>query len=286
MRSIYLRLLGFFVFSFLCPEILQCQSQENIANIAYRFEGAKLLITYDIIKSKSGETYEVWLEVTTASGEKITPVSVYGDVKRGIVPGRKRTIIWDTHADDVEWAEGFKLNVLCKPEGRTEAVPDSIVQKYEFPHYVDVGLGLGMDYGGVFGGKITWSPLKYLGVFAAGGLQLGGFGWQIGVKGYAIPKTSKKGFRPDLKVMYGINAVIYVMDYDQYNELYQGFSLGPGVEIRFGRLKKHGLDADLNIPIRSKEFYDDWDKLKKDPNIVIESEPLPVSISIGYHMEF
>jgi hypothetical protein len=268
------------------PHDLQSQSTYEIGNVAYRFEGAKLLITYDIIKSKSDETYEIWLEVTTTSGEKIIPVSVYGDVKRGVIPGKKRTMIWDTNADDILLDEGFTLEVLGKPEGRSEAVPDSIVRKYEFPRYTDVGLGLGIDYGGVFGGKFTYTPIKYLGIFAAGGFQLGGFGWQLGLKGYIIPKTSKKGFRPNIKVMYGINAVIFVYDAEDYNDLYPGFTLGPGLEFRFGRLKRHGVNADLSIPIRSEEFYDDWDKLKNDPAITIESEPLPVSISVGYHFEF
>jgi hypothetical protein len=272
--------------SLMIPNELQSQSAFEIGNVDYRFEGARLLITYDIIKSKSGETYEIWLEVTTASGAKITPVAVYGDVKRGVVPGKKRTIIWDTNADDIVLDEGFTLEVLGKPEGRSEAVPDSIVQKYEFPRYSDIGLGLGLDYGGVLGAKFTYTPIKYLGIFVAGGLQLGGFGWQVGAKGYLIRKTSKKGFRPNLKVMYGVNAAIYVIDADQYNELYLGPSLGPGIEIRFGRLKKSGLDFDLNFPIRSQQFYDDWEYLKNDPNIEIQSDPLPFTISIGYHMEF
>jgi len=272
--------------SLMIPNELQSQSAFEIGNVAYRFEGAKLLITYDIIKSKSGETYEIWLEVTTASGAKITPVAVYGDVKRGVVPGKKRTIIWDTNADDILLDEGFTLEVLGKPEGRSEAVPDSIVQKYEFPRYSDIGLGLGLDYGGVLGAKFTYTPIKYLGIFVAGGLQLGGFGWQAGAKGYLIRKTSKKGFRPNVKVMYGVNAAIYVIDADQYNDLYLGPSLGPGIEIRFGRLKKSGLDFDLNFPIRSQQFYDDWEDLKNDPNIEIQSDPLPFTISIGYHMEF
>ena len=272
--------------SLMIPNELQSQSAFEIGNVAYRFEGARLLITYDIIKSKSGETYEIWLEVTTASGAKITPVAVYGDVKRGVVPGKKRTIIWDTNADDILLDEGFTLEVLGKPEGRSEAVPDSIVQKYEFPRYSDIGLGLGLDYGGVLGAKFTYTPIKYLGIFVAGGLQLGGFGWQAGAKGYLIRKTSKKGFRPNVKVMYGVNAAIYVIDADQYNDLYLGPSLGPGIEIRFGRLKKSGLDFDLNFPIRSQQFYDDWEDLKNDPNIEIQSDPLPFTISIGYHMEF
>ncbi len=268
------------------PDLLHSQSSENISNVAYRFEGSKLLITYDIIKAQSGETFEISLEAITASGETIIPENVFGDVKRGVVPGRKRTIIWDTSADEIILDENFTLNIYAIPQGRSEAVPDSIVQKYEFPRYTDVGLGLGLDYGGVFGGKFTYTPIKYLGIFAAGGFQLGGFGWQLGVKGYIIPKTSKKGFRPNIKIMYGINAVIFVYDAEQYNDLYPGFSLGPGMEFRFGRLKRHGVNADLNIPIRSEEFYNDWDKLKNDPTITIESEPLPFSISVGYHFEF
>jgi hypothetical protein len=265
---------------------LQSQSTFEIGNVAYRFEGARLLITYDIIKSKSGETYEIWLEVTKASGEKITPVSVYGDVKRGVVPGKKRTIIWDTNADDIVLDEGFTLEVLGKPEGRSEAIPDSIVQKYEFPRYSDIGLGLGLDYGGVLGAKYTYTPVKYFGVFAAGGLQFGGFGWQVGVKGYFIPKTSKKGFRPNFKVMYGVNTAIYVVNAEEYNELYKGITIGPGMEIRFGRMKKKGLDIDINFPFRSQEYKDDWEKVKNDPRITDAVDPLPFAISIGYHMEF
>jgi hypothetical protein len=288
MRSIYSVVISIClsVLTLLISESASSQSTDNIANVAYRFEGAKLLISYDIIKSGSVDTWEISLVVTTASGEKIYPKSVYGDVKRGVVPGRKRTIIWDTHADNIVLDENFAIEVLAMPEKRKETVPDTIIQKYEFPHYTDIGLGFGIDYGGILGGKFTYAPIKYLGIFAAGGLQFGGFGWQVGVKGYAIPRTSKKGFRPNVKCMYGINAVIYVIDYDKYDELYPGFSLGPGMEFRFGRMKKHGLNVDLNFPFRSQEFYDDWEKVKNDPNIEIQSDPLPFSLSFGYHLEF
>lgn len=265
---------------------LQSQSSHEITNVNYRFEGSKLLVTYDLIKTKSGETYNVSMEVITMSGIKIVPVAVYGDIKRGVVPGKKRTLIWDTHADDVVLDEEFTIQIVAEPEHRREVVPDSIIRKYEFPHTTDIGLGLGIDYGGIFGAKFTYSPVKYLGIFAAGGFQVGGFGWQFGAKGYFIPKTSRKGFRPNLKVMYGINAAIYIEGYDKYDKLYPGFTIGPGMEFRFGRLKKHGFDIDLNFPIRSQEFYDDYDIIKNDPMVEIETEPLPITISMGYHMEF
>lgn len=271
---------------------LQSQSTYEIVNVAYKFEGSKLLITYDIIKAEKGQTFEISLEVVTAAGETIIPESVYGDVKKGVIPGRKRTIIWDTYSDDVVLDDNFSVNILAKPSTRSEIVPDSIVQKYDFPRYNDFGIGLGLDNGGILGIKYTYTPIKYLGIFGAAGLQFGRFGWQVGAKGYIISKTSKHGFRPNVKVMYGVNASIYAVDYktntviDEYTQNYQGFSIGPGIEMRFGRMKKKGLDVDINFPFRSNEFWDDWDQVKNDPRIEDAVDPTPFTLSIGFHLEF
>lgn len=265
---------------------LQSQSTYEIVNVAYRFEGSKLLITYDIIKAEKGQTFEISLEVVTAAGEMIIPESVYGDVKKGVIPGRKRTIIWDTYSDDVALDDNFSVNILAKPSSRSEIVPDSIVKKYDFPRYNDFGIGLGLDNGGVLGVKYTYSPIKYLGLFGAAGLQFGGLGWQVGAKGYLISKTSKHGFRPNVKMMYGVNASIYVLNAEEYTELYHGFCIGPGIEMRFGRMKKKGLDVDINFPFRSDEFWDDWDQVKNDPRVEDAVDPTPFTLSIGFHMEF
>jgi hypothetical protein len=265
---------------------LHSQSTDNIGNIAYKYEDGRLLISYDIAKSQAGVTYEIWLEVTTAAGEKIIPVSVYGDIKKGVIPGKKRTIIWDTNADDILLDDNFSVQIFGKAEHQLDVVPDSIVRKYDFPHYNDIGLGLGLDYGGILGVKYTYTPVEYFGVFGAAALQLGGFGWQVGIKGYIIPKTSKKGFRPNVKAMYGVNGAIYVVDFDYYNQLYLGPSVGPGMEIRFGRMKKKGLDIDINFPIRSQEFKDDYEAVKNDPRVEVTGDLPLFTISVGFHMEF
>jgi len=266
---------------------LLSQTTDNIDNVAYRFEGSKLLITYDIIKAEKGQTFDISMEVVTAAGETIIPESVYGDIKKGVISGKKRTIIWDTNADDILLDDNFTVNILGKPSARSEIVPDSIVQKYDFPHYNDFGIGLGLDYGGILGVKYTYSPIKYLGLFGAAGLQFGGLGWQVGAKGYFISKTSKHGFRPNVKVMYGVNASIYIIDDNTnavvFSENYLGFAIGPGIEIRFGRMKKKGLDVDINFPFRSDEFWDDWDQYKNSPDAI---NPSSYTISIGFHMEF
>jgi hypothetical protein len=39
----------------------------------------------------------------------------------------------------------------------------------------------------------------------------------------------------------------------------------------------------LIVPFRSQAFHDDWDSIKQNSSISIESDPLPVAFSIGYH---
>ena len=172
------------------------------------------------------------------------------------------------------YSQDFGQNVVNAQ--KVEQVPQYLHQKF------DAGFGFGLDYGGLTGLKVVYSPIKYLAVFASGGYHLVAFGWQTGVAGYALPRTNQKVFRLYGKVMYGSNRVIIVDGSSQYNKNYFGFTPGIGVEFRFGGLKKHGMNIDLNVPISSKEFTEDYDYLQNHTSI--EMGPVsPVTISFGYH---
>jgi hypothetical protein len=153
-------------------------------------------------------------------------------------------------------------------------------------HKLDLGFGLGMDYGGLLGIQFGFAPVEHLTLFAAGGYYVLGFGWQLGVKGLFLPKTTKHVVRPFLKAMYGTNSLILVDGTSLYDKMYSGFTAGFGLEFRFGKQKKNGFDVDLNVPLRTPEYWDDWNTLKNDPAIDVIQEPLPVAISIGFHHEF
>lgn len=273
-------------FIMMFPAEVHPQSTENIGNVVYRFSGDKMLIFYDIIKGKPGETYEISLEILQPSGTRIIPVSVYGDVNKGVVPGRQRSITWDYKEDNVEVEEGFKIRIYGKPVIRKEALPDSILKKYEINHTLDMGIGFGLDYGGIFGVRMTFMPMRYLGIFGCAGILNDGTGWEAGAKGYFIPKSSVKIFRPYIKAMYGVNTEVFIKGTDEYNKHYLGFSAGAGTEFRFGRTKSHGINFDLNVPFRSAEYFTDLNKLRNDPNIDIQFEPGVITISFGYHIEF
>jgi hypothetical protein len=145
---------------------------------------------------------------------------------------------------------------------------------------------MGLDYGGLLGLQFGYSPVKHLLLFASGGYHLIEFGWEIGIKGIYPSNTIDHAFRPYVKLMYGNNAVIYVDGLDEYNKTYKWFTPGLGAQVRFGKMKKNGLDFNLDIPIRNQEYKDDYERLKNDPRVEITGEQLPIAISFGYHHEF
>jgi hypothetical protein len=159
--------------------------------------------------------------------------------------------------------------------------PDEI----EIKRTVDIGFGFGLDYGGIIGAKVAFVPIKHLSIFASGGYHMVAFGWQVGIIGYILPKINLKKIRPYVKVMYGSNRVIVVEDASQYDKNYIGFTPGAGVEMRFGATRSNGINIDLNFPINSSEFNEDYNDLDNNPYIEMSS-PLPIAFSIGYHFEF
>jgi hypothetical protein len=146
---------------------------------------------------------------------------------------------------------------------------------------INIGLGIGLDYGGI-GGKVTFLPVKRLAVFGGIGYPLVGFGYNVGAQLRIVPDGK---ICPTVGVMYGYNGVIKVENASWYDKIYYGTSLSGGMEIHFGR-NANFMNIELIVPFRSKAFYDDWDSLKQNSSISGLSDPLPVAFSIGYHFAF
>ncbi len=157
--------------------------------------------------------------------------------------------------------------------------------KDDFHSLLDLGIGAGLYYGGFMGPVIQYIPLNHLGIFGSAGYFFAGLGWQAGITGYIMPKVPNKPFRVFGTAMYGTNASIYVIGASYYNKIYLGPSFGGGIEMRFGRSKRSGINAQIIVPIRDSQYDVDLNIVKNDPSIEIDSEPLPVNISVGYHFE-
>jgi hypothetical protein len=173
--------------------------------------------------------------------------------------------------------------VNSKPITPKEA--DSLLNRPE-RRWGDVGIGFGLDYGGLFGVKASFNPIPYMAVFASGGWELIAFGWNVGVLGRLFPAGGPKHVRPYFKVMYGVNGAITVSGLSAYDEVYYGVTPGIGMEARFGKIRRSGLNVDFNVPLRSGSYFYDLNEIKNNPAIVMKGTPLPISVSFGYHYEF
>jgi hypothetical protein len=167
-----------------------------------------------------------------------------------------------------------------------EEIIDATHKQEAVKHFFDLGIGLGLDYGGIIGAKLSYIlPFPYISIFGAAGAQLLGFGWSVGTTFHILPETNKYVFRPNLKIMYGINRSTKVVGKSMYDKMFTGWTPGIGLEFMFGKMKANGFDIDLNYPIGSTKFNDQMDKINDDPQVG-EVTMLPVAFSFGYHHEF
>ena len=82
--------------------------------------------------------------------------------------------------------------------------------------------------------------------------------------------------------MYGYNAVLVIDGADEQNKTYYGASAGAGIELH-RRDKPNFWNFGMLIPFRSKEYRDDIDAIRNNPNYELTEPLLPVTISVGYH---
>jgi hypothetical protein len=158
---------------------------------------------------------------------------------------------------------------------------DEYDENYEFPESksfnFNIGLGLGLDYGGI-GGRLSFVPAKNIAIFGAIGYNFNGAGYNGGI---IVRMAPDKKVCPFLIGMYGYNAVIVIEGRDEANKTYYGASFGGGIELH-RRDKPNFWNFGLAFPVRSQEYRDAMDRLRNDPSIEL-TEPLPFTISVGYH---
>jgi hypothetical protein len=145
------------------------QSKAMVQNVDFYAEGNDLVVKYDIVQAKSGETFEIWLKVITDSGKDYIPASVTGDVGRGVSGGPNKKVLWDVEADGVSLDEEFYVEVFA----RSEMVPDEKAQTYK-----DRSEKRGISVGGALALSAVLPGLGRT-VVNRGGAQ-----WILGIVGY------------------------------------------------------------------------------------------------------
>jgi len=122
MKKYIVILLLLFGFSFVFQvDRANAQSNARIEKIDFYQDGSNLVITYEIVKAKAGETFNIWVKVTTDSGTEIIPSAVSGDVGKGVTGGSDKRIIWDMETDNAFIEEEISVEVFARSEGIKQA---------------------------------------------------------------------------------------------------------------------------------------------------------------------
>jgi len=145
---------------------------------------------------------------------------------------------------------------------------------------VYLGLGLGFDYGGI-GAKIEYLPVKNVGVFAGLGYNILGVGWNVGAT-YKIMPDKKVSVNP--MVFYGYNGGSQVIGAPEYEMISYGVTAGVNVGIKMGK-RGNKLSAGLFVPFRSQKFMDNYDAIKNDYRVTLQTELLPIAVGVGYNFK-
>lgn len=146
----------------------------------------------------------------------------------------------------------------------------------------NIGFGLGLDYGGV-GVRATVLSFSRVDVFGGLGYNLAGLGWNTGLA-YRFDNGENKVV-PFANAMYGYNAVIFVENIgygNAFKEIYLGPTVGGGIELHMSNRKNY-FNFELLIPFRDDQYQKDLDDLKS-LGVTFEAEPLPIGISVGFHI--
>ncbi len=149
-----------------------------------------------------------------------------------------------------------------------------------FRDVVAIGLGVGLDYGGI-GVNLTVYPQKNIGLFAGIGYAFVGAGYNFGAKLRIIPNERFMKVSPYVVGMYGYNTFVKVTNKSEYDKFFYGTSAGAGVDIRFP-MNKGYLSLGIIIPFRDPEVDTYMDYLEATKGVRFESELLPFTISVGY----
>jgi hypothetical protein len=142
-----------------------------------------------------------------------------------------------------------------------------------------LGLGMGFDYGGVVGAKIEYLPVKNFGIFGGFGYNLLSAGWNVGAT-YKMMPDKKVSLNP--MVFYGYNGVSKVDGAPKYEMTSYGITAGANLDIKMGN-KDNKLSVGLFVPIRTKEFMDNYDAMKNDSDIDIKNSLTPITVSVGFN---
>lgn len=144
---------------------------------------------------------------------------------------------------------------------------------------VSLGIGLGMDYGGI-GAKLAFYPNKYLGFYLSGGYNLNGLTYNAGVQARLFWQVKNYFIIPYISVGYGYNSVV-IAEHLTAQEYY-GMTFSAGIQYKSEANKDVYYSFGLTYGSETKAALD-YIKYLESIGYEFKAKPLPIGISFGLH---
>lgn len=144
---------------------------------------------------------------------------------------------------------------------------------------LQIGMGLGLDYGGV-GVNFTYYVIPNIGFFGGAGHNFAGLGLNAGTR-FLITHDIENKVVPFVTWMYGYNAVVKVKDIKEYNRVFYGHSASFGFDIKTSDTRRISLG--VVVPFRNDD-PDDYITLLKSRGVGFKRGLSPVLVSLGMRL--
>lgn len=149
-----------------------------------------------------------------------------------------------------------------------------------------LGFGLGLDYGGMPGANLMYTPMRKAAFYFGVGNAFKG----VGINGGASYRfqSNKRDRRvvPFITGMYGYNAVIQVVNDHTLSKLFYGASFGAGIELHRNPGRLNHWAFSLLVPLRDPAVDEYIDHLEHFYGVQFTSKLMPVLFSVGYKYAF
>jgi len=90
------------------------ESKAKIQNVGFMMVNDQLVITYDLVNTKSGEKFNISVKIFTKGGKEIDAQAFSGDVNSDVSGGYKKKIIWDIEKDIAYIEDEIIVRVLAE----------------------------------------------------------------------------------------------------------------------------------------------------------------------------
>lgn len=149
-----------------------------------------------------------------------------------------------------------------------------------------LGFGLGLDYGGMPGANLMYSPSRKISIYFGVGNAFAGVGMNGGATYRLMSNKRDRRVVPYITGMYGYNAVIHVVNDRALSKIFNGATFGAGIELHRdpGRLNHWAFS--ILVPIRDPKVDEYIDHLENFHGVEFTSKLMPVLFSVGYKYAF